>query len=157
MSASFLSQVENDKARPRIETLHRIAAALDTTAQALLAAAAVVESAASGAPVVTRAARDVVIHQSDDPSDGVVRSLGTVVHDFHAMEIRGAPADFGASYEHPGGELLYVVDGHVEVEVGSDRFRLGPGDAVSYSGEVPHRTRRIDGDVRLVIVTSGDD
>lgn len=155
MSASFISQVENEKARPRIETLHRIAGVLGTTAQAILADASGGDREAkpSGA-VVSRASASNVVHQSDDPADGAVRSLIGGQSDFHAMEIRGAPFDFGAPYEHPGNELLYVIDGRVQVEIGDEVHDLGPGDSIGYSGCVPHRTRRVDGDVRLLIVTS---
>lgn len=131
MSASFLSQAENDKARPRIETLHRIAAALGTTAQALLADAASGDGAqaGNGEVRVTRAADDGVVQQGVDPADGVVRSLVTGSVGLHAMEIRGAPASFGAHYDRGGTEMLYVVSGNVEVEVGGESHRLGPGDA----------------------------
>ncbi len=155
MSASFISQVENEKARPRIETLHRIAAVLGTTAQAILSdAAGGARSLGPGGAVVSRASGGGVVQQSDDPADGAVRSLIGGHSDFHAMEIRGAPLDFGAPYEHPGNELLYVIDGRVQIEVGDEVHDLGPGDSIGYSGDVPHRTRRVDGDVRLLIVTS---
>lgn len=155
VSASFLSQVENDKARPRIETLHRIAAALGTTAQALLADASAPSAAVRGdGAVVSRAAQARVISQSDDPADGLVRSLVGGASVFHALEITGAPPEFGEPYKHPGDELLYVVSGRVEVRFGDELFQLGPGDSLSYSGGVPHSTRRLSGDVRLVIVTT---
>ena len=154
VSASFLSQVENDKARPRIETLHRIAAAMDTTAQALLAAASPASSSSPRKATVSRVADDGAVQQSADPADGVVRSLVAASSDLHALEIRGAPAEFGAPYQHPGTELLYVVGGHVEVEVDGELHRLGPGDAINYSAELAHRTRRLDDDVHLMIVTS---
>ncbi len=157
VSASFLSQAENDKARPRIETLHRIASALGTTAQAILADASgpsVIDSDA--AANVVRSGENDAVTQSDDVADGVVRSLAGG-HGFHAMEIRGAPEEFGPPYSHPGDELLYVVAGHVEVEVGDERHRLGPGDSLAYAGETAHRTRRLDDHVQLIIVTSGAD
>jgi transcriptional regulator with XRE-family HTH domain len=154
VSASFMSQVENDKARPRIETLHRIASALDTTAQALLAAASSASASAPlGAAVVSRAADAAIIAQSDDPADGLVRSLVGGSDGVHILEVTGAPAEFGAPYEHAGDELLYVVAGHVEVRFGEELHRLGPGDSISYPGAVPHCTRRLDGEVRLIIVT----
>jgi transcriptional regulator with XRE-family HTH domain len=155
VSASFISQVENDKARPRIETLHRIAAALGTTAQALLADASAPSAAVRGdGAVVSRAAQARVISQSDDPADGLVRSLVGGASVFHALEITGAPPEFGEPYKHPGDELLYVVSGRVEVRFGDELFQLGPGDSLSYSGGVQHSTRRLSGDVRLVIVTT---
>lgn len=155
VSASFLSQVENDISRPRIETLHRIAAALDTSAQSILAAAGTPShSVADAAASVARSADGGSVQQSADPSDGVVRSLVSGGSDLHALEVHGAPADFGAHYQHAGTELLYVVAGHVEVDIAGELHRLGPGDAINYAGELPHRTRRLDDDVHLVIVST---
>jgi transcriptional regulator with XRE-family HTH domain len=158
LSASFISQVENDKARPRIETLHRIAAALDTTGQAILADASVTAHPAGHRHVVvSRASSGQLVHQSSDPDDGIVRSLVNSSNEFNAMEIRGAPAAFGAPYEHAGTELLYVISGRVEVDIGGDLHRLEPGDAINYPGEIPHRTRRLGPDVHLMIVTTSED
>lgn len=155
VSASFLSQVENDRARPRIETLHRIASALNTSAQSLLAAASDSTGPAMDATAsVSRGADGGSVQQSADPADGVVRSLVSGSADIQALEIRGAPADFGAHYQHAGTELLYVVTGQVEVEVDGELHQLGPGDAINYAAELPHRTRRLNNDVHLLIVTT---
>jgi quercetin dioxygenase-like cupin family protein/DNA-binding XRE family transcriptional regulator len=149
VSPSFLSQLENGHSLARVETLHRIARALDTTVHELLGATAVERGVS-----VTRAARGAVVQQSDDPEEGVVRSLVSGRTVLQAIEIRGAPPTFGDFYEHDGTEMMYVVSGQVEVQVGAKRHRLGPGDAITYPAHVRHRTRRLAGPVHLVVVTT---
>lgn len=39
---------------------------------------------------------------------------------------------------HPGEELVFVLSGEVTFLVGEQRVTLGPGDALHFSGEVPH-------------------
>lgn len=44
-----------------------------------------------------------------------------------------------------------------EVQRGDEHHILDPGDAIAYNGDLPHRTRRLDGTVRLLIVTTDED
>lgn len=152
VSPSFVSQFEHDLTRPSIGTLHRIARALGTTAQALLAESSGAE-AADGV-VVTRAGASQEVQHDADPADGVVRSIsGGPGSPFHAMDITGAPRDFGDAYQHDGHELLVVVEGPVEVEVDGARHRLETGDSITYPAALPHQTRRLGATCRIVIVT----
>lgn len=151
VSPSFLSQVERGITRPRLATLQRLASAFDTSMHALLGAADPV-----GAVNVVRASEGVRLLHDADPAHGEVRAIAPGSAGLEAIEVVGAPPDFGDPYEHPGVELLYVVSGEVEVQVGEDLQRLGPGDAMSYPARIPHRTRRVSGKVRLLIVSTHD-
>jgi transcriptional regulator with XRE-family HTH domain len=41
--------------------------------------------------------------------------------------------------EHPGEELIYVLDGTFEVEVDGEHFALGEGDSLHFRTDRPHR------------------
>lgn len=149
VSPSFLSQFETGRTQARVETLHRIARTLDTTVHELMGALE------PQTPVrVIRAGRGAFVQHSEQPADGVVRSLLGGSGGLEALEISGAPRQFGSGYKHDGTELMYVIEGEVEVQVGKSRYRLGPGDAVVYPGSVEHRTRRLVEPVRLLVVKS---
>jgi quercetin dioxygenase-like cupin family protein len=45
----------------------------------------------------------------------------------------------GAPSTHEGEELLYVLDGRIEVAYGKELHTLGPGDSIYYDSIVPHR------------------
>ncbi len=44
---------------------------------------------------------------------------------------------------HPGDEFIYCLSGEVECEIDTTKIKLGPGDAVTYKAEIPHRIKGI--------------
>ncbi|RKN36984.1 helix-turn-helix domain-containing protein [Streptomyces hoynatensis] len=155
LSHPFLSQLERGLTHPSMPSLHRIARALGTTQQALLA------NAVRGSADVSPAEIRVVRSGEGLPVTnlgGVARMLGTPRHGVHPVEYRGAQTVFGGYYDHPGDEFLYVIAGEVEVDLhtaqGPVLHRLGPGDSISYLGGTPHRWRAVaEGEsVRLLAV-----
>jgi transcriptional regulator with XRE-family HTH domain len=145
LSVPFLSQVENERARPSKPSLERIADALGTTAVELLAAA---DPACSV---------DVVRAEDDSltPPVSLTRSLVRGHHQLHAMEFTG-DHDEGREVQHRNDELMYVVEGAVEVEAEGRAHRLGRGDTLYMSGGVRHRWRATVPDTRVVVVAVAD-
>jgi transcriptional regulator with XRE-family HTH domain len=136
LSQPFLSQVELGRSRPSMRSLFRIAEALGTTQQALLGSAAPAPVPIAGGAGGGR----LLLH---DPGGADV------------TEFADLAAEFAEFYAHPRHELLYVVQGTVELELGDDepdRTRLGPRESVGYSGLVPHRFRRVGEDPCVVVM-----
>jgi len=46
-------------------------------------------------------------------------------------------------FEHPGEEMMFVLNGQVEVIVADKRAVLAPGDSVYFDAHMPHRTRSV--------------
>jgi transcriptional regulator with XRE-family HTH domain len=137
LSQPFLSQVELGRSRPSMRSLFRIATALGTSQQALLGSAA----DAASVPIAggTGGGR-LLLH---DPGGADV------------TEFADLAAEFAEFYAHPRHELLYVVQGTIELELGGDepdRTRLGLRESVGYSGLVPHRFRRVGEDPCVVVM-----
>lgn len=152
LSQPFLSQVENGRAAPSMESLARIAAALDTTPQALFSGGAVpVED-----PVVVRSA-DASVVVLDRGPDSSVRLVLPGEAPFRVLEFDGLPAEFDEWWQHHGFEGVYVVEGSVELQVDDERFRLERGDFASYPADRVHRLRALDGSSPrvLMIETAG--
>ena len=145
MSVPFLSQVENERARPSRPSLERIADALRTTAVDLLAAA---DPACS--VDVLRSDGEVVA-----PGQARVRPLVRGHHQLHAMEFIG-DHDEGREFQHRNDELMYVVEGAIEVEAEGRAHRLGRGDTLYLSGGVRHRWRATVTDTRVIVVAVAD-
>jgi transcriptional regulator with XRE-family HTH domain len=145
LSVPFLSQVENERARPSRPSLERIADALGTTAVELLAAA----DPACSVDVV-RADTDGVA-----PAGSHARSLVRGHHQLHAMEFTG-DHDEGREVQHRNDELMYVADGAVEVEAEGRAHRLGRGDTLYMTGGVRHRWRATVPDTRVIVVAVAD-
>ncbi len=56
-------------------------------------------------------------------------------------EWRIAPGDAFAGEAHPAGtrELLHVLEGDLDLEIGQTRQRVGAGDSVIFRADRPHR------------------
>ena len=136
LSQPFLSQVENGRAAPSVESLYRIASALGTTPQALFDGG----RADDGELVLARAA-DTTVAQLATPGESLRRLLLPGDAPFHVIELVGLATEFRERWQHPGTEALYVVAGPIEVEVGGEVHLLRTGDFVSYPAHLPHRYR----------------
>ncbi|PRH77383.1 hypothetical protein C6N75_20570 [Streptomyces solincola] len=143
LSAPFLSQIENDRARPSMRSLQRVADALETTAVQLLAAA--------GTP-----RRMDVVRAGDDTGlapagGGRARPLVRGHHQLHALEFTGEH-DGAREFRHRNDELMYVADGSAEVEAEGRTVRLGPGDTLYLTGGIRHRWRAVEPGTRVLLV-----
>lgn len=47
------------------------------------------------------------------------------------------------TFQHPGQEFLYMLEGRLEYRCGSETYVLEPGDSLSFSGEVPHGPEKL--------------
>ncbi|MFG3283634.1 helix-turn-helix domain-containing protein [Streptomyces sp. NPDC048111] len=142
LSVPFLSQVENERARPSARSLQRVADALDTTVAELY-------DAADCARTV-----DVVRAEPDGGGHGV-RALLRGHHQLHAMEFTGEQ-DTGREFQHRNDELMYVADGAAEVEAEGRAYRLERGDTLCLSGGVRHRWRAALPGTRILVVAVAD-
>lgn len=146
LSHPFLSQVERGLARPSMRSLTALAAALDTTAQALLALP-------EAEPVsLVDAAPEAALPIVDAPG-GTVRSLVRGERAMLPLEFSGAPDVFEEYFVHEGEEFLYVVEGTIEVDVDGRLSTLTARDSLYYEGGIRHRWRRArPGAVRVILV-----
>ncbi|MFB7916893.1 helix-turn-helix domain-containing protein [Streptomyces sp. NPDC056061] len=135
LSVPFLSQIENERARPSATSLDRVADALETTTARLRAAA---DSAR---------AVDVVRAAGGDGTRRVVRGR----HQLSALEFTGE-IDLGREFQHRNDEVMYVVRGAAEVEAEGQAYRLEEGDTLFLSGGVRHRWRATVPGTRLLVV-----
>ncbi|GAA2934474.1 XRE family transcriptional regulator [Streptomyces enissocaesilis] len=140
LSVPFLSQIENERARPSTRSLERVAEALETTAAELTAAADL------GRTV------DVVRAGEDDGGAGV-RCVVRGRHQLRATEYTGEQ-DTGREFQHHGDELMYIADGAAEVEAEGRAYRLERGDTLFLSGGVPHRWRATEPGTRILVVAA---
>ncbi|MFB6518983.1 helix-turn-helix domain-containing protein [Streptomyces sp. NPDC056401] len=169
LSSPFLSQIENDRARPSMRSLQRVADALDTTAVQLLAAGETPRrvdivradadpglDAGLGSGVEAEADAGVEARADSGPDPTArVRPLVRGQHQMHALEFTG-DHDAERAFRHRNDELMYVADGAAEVEVDGRTHRLGRGDTLYLTGGVEHRWRAVEAGTRVLVVAVAD-
>lgn len=147
LSQPFLSQVENGRARPSMQSLYRIATALGTTPQALFGG-----TAPAMAPAVARTS-DAGVPTILTDGESLRRLLLPGDAPFHVVELVGLAPEFLDPWRHDGFEALYVLAGPVEVEVDDDVTGLATGDFMSFPATLPHRYRSALGQhARLLLI-----
>lgn len=131
VSVSYLSQVERDNAVPTLGTLAEVAAALDVSIDHFIATPRQVDS-------VTRA--DTRPRFSVAGNSVVYERIGA---DFPAHELSSFVLNIPPHYrsemvQHPGEEIIFVLEGEILQIVDGQSFLLRAGDSMHYLGQQPH-------------------
>lgn len=148
-SPSLLSQVENGKVTPSVDTLAMLARALGVPVAAFFGDAEAPRPS-GGAWVVRREDR-----QRLELEHGVTWE-NLLPHDepgLRFMEIRYPPGATSGEQllRHGGRDLFVVIAGELTFGVGFGEHRLGPGDSISFADFEPHRVRN-DGTTEAVAI-----
>jgi transcriptional regulator with XRE-family HTH domain len=134
VSRRMLITIEHGEANPSIATLLRISDALGVGLPVLVDVErprAVTVTAAGTAPVLWRGrhgGRGLLVAGTEPPD--VVELWDWILQ----------PGEAHATEAHSAGtrELLFVLDGEVELRVGDRTERLGVGDSAAFAGDVAH-------------------
>ncbi len=145
LNIGYLSQVENDKASPSLETLSSLAAALDVPIAWFLLDSSI-------GPRLVRASERPK-RQLPASSGGMTQVDGGIAREiaiFEGIIPSGIRTGFHA---HPGDEHHVVLSGRLRITQGESVVEAGPGDYVLLDGTLPHDAEAIgDEPVRLLIV-----
>lgn len=145
LNVGFLSQVENDKASPSLETLAALADALDVPIAWFLLDQSV-------APRVVRAGERP--KRRMPRGEGAMTQVdGGVARDVSIFEGVMPPGHRTGFHEHAGDEHHVILSGRVRITQGESIVEAGPGDYVLLDGTLPHNAETIgDEAARLLIV-----
>ncbi|WP_062467189.1 helix-turn-helix domain-containing protein [Demequina maris] len=148
LSHPFLSQVERGLANLSLQSLRRIAVALETSPVELVAAAEADDGAAPRRIEVSRAGSRRPTPQGF--ARGPAVSLVRGARPFTPILVESEAVDPGEVFVHAEDEFVFVVEGEAEVETDGKPHRLAVGDSVYYAGGVRHRWW--GGPYRLLVV-----
>ena len=166
VSASLLSQIENNRSNPSVRTLYNLAAVLSLPLDDFFTDDADTR-ASTGAPVVEKTASEMRSSRSEGKVDGefAVEVEGQILHEadrpsiellggvtwsrltphaeegFEILEIHyeaGAASGTARSH-HSGREFGIVLEGNLKVELRFEEYEMGPGDSTIFESSVPHR------------------
>ncbi len=138
LSAPFLSRIEHSRTMPSVPTLQVIADALKVDVESFFRQ----EEERRFVISLKNSRRKVFAVRGEEKKVNYEMELLAEGMDSPLMEpalvtalVRGGEVDLNS---HGGQEFCYVVEGEVEVTLGSHRFHLQPGDAAYWDGRLPH-------------------
>jgi transcriptional regulator with XRE-family HTH domain len=145
LNIGYLSQVENDKASPSLETLAALATALDVPIAWFLLDQSV-------GPRLVRAL--------ERPKRRVPGTRGTmtqvdggIARDIAVFETAMPSGLRTGFHAHPGDEHHIVLSGRIRITQGETSVEAGPGDYILLDGTLPHDAESIgDEPARMIIV-----
>jgi transcriptional regulator with XRE-family HTH domain len=140
VSASLISQIENDQTRPSVRTLYAIVTELGTSLDELFGDGTPSAAAGGPAPVVRRAERHIIELDSGVRWERLTSHQHEDVDFMHVVyDVGGSSAAETMLMRHPGREYGVVISGRLGVQLGFDRHELGPGDSIAFDSTNPHR------------------
>jgi transcriptional regulator with XRE-family HTH domain len=138
ISQGMLSRLETGAVSPSLETVAAVAAVLGADLPTLFRGLGV---QASDAQLVRKGEGLEVVRR------GTKRG-----HTYHLLAADRGPrkafepflitlsdkSEIFPEFEHPGTEMIHVLEGSLRYRHGSDSYLLKPGDTLTFSGAVPH-------------------
>jgi transcriptional regulator with XRE-family HTH domain len=162
VSPSMISQIETGRASPSVSTLIAIANELDLSLDELLfddlrstAGDATLKRAtgSAGQEIVQRLeGRQRVRLPSGVTLERLAPGSGSGTEFLYVTyEVGGASGHEEVLHNHAGHEWGLILEGKLQIKIGSDAYLLGPGDSISFDSTIPHRLSNPgDGVVRAV-------
>ena len=145
LNVGYLSQVENDKASPSLETLAALADALDVPIAWFLL------DPSSRPRLVRRSERPR--RQLPEGAGALTQVDGGTARDVAIFEGEMPAGQRTGFHAHPGDEHHVILAGRVRFTQGDAVVEAGPGDYVLLDGTLPHDAESIGrGPARLLIV-----
>ncbi len=143
ISRGMLSKIENGQAATSLDTLARLAQALGVSLGQLFrdfdapSGGAHLVKHGEGMEVVRRGTKRGHTYQLLAYDRGPRRSFEPFL-----ITMDDASETF-PSFEHPGTEFIYMLQGKIEYRHGRQTYVLEPGDTLTFRGDVPHGPEKL--------------
>jgi len=148
LSVSFLSQVERGIINPSINSLRRIAVALDTTLSSFFD-----EPQLNDGPVVRKEDRRVLIQKDSRLTYQLLSSDHNHRIEFLLTRLEVGASSANVPMAHKGDEAALVLQGGCTFELANERYDLQEGDSIYITENTPHRFINA-GNVPLIFVSA---
>jgi len=139
VSPAAIHKVEQGNMVPTITTLLKIAAALDRPVSYFVDEETETPSYVVYTPAGER--RNVYTSHQGIALQGTSGPYGHTHVPVAMAEIEPGASSGESPLRHPGEELIFILSGTLEVDVGDQTFRLGSGDSVHFRTDHDHRWR----------------
>ena len=146
VTTGFISQLEHSQTVPSLQTLQRVAAALDVSLTYFL-----LEE--SQQPQVVRKRERRIIHLGHDGSRICLLSPLPSQHlELALLELPPGAVSWSTVRSHEGQQCHVILQGMVRADYGDNTYHLEEGDSILWDGTMPYRLENIGtNDARLLI------
>ena len=135
LTPAYLSRLENGRVSPTVATLARLVAAMGETMATLFA-----EAPGEAQPVVRRGERHLL--RSRGVLDSQVTPGWTKRLEILESQVDPGQGSSRTLHSHPGDEeCVLVLEGELDLYLGSERLHLEIGDSATFDSRSPHRWR----------------
>ncbi len=135
VSAGLLSQIERGQGNPSYTTIIKLAQALHVKVGEFFGGSEPEPKLAGLVPASAR--RRLLLSERDMVYELLTPSMNGRLGMIRA-QIAAGWSNETVPYVHEGEECIVVLTGELVVVVGSERYELGEGDALTYDASVPH-------------------
>jgi transcriptional regulator with XRE-family HTH domain len=153
ISKGMLSKIENAQTSPSLSTLERLSSALDMPVTSLFRGLAEERDA-----VFVKAGTGPEIVRKGTRAGHTYQLLGSLRGPYKRVEpllvSLAESTEVFPLFQHPGIEMLYMLDGIMEYSYGREHYRMEKGDTLQFEGDIPHGpTKLIKLPIRFLSVT----
>ncbi|WP_376743803.1 helix-turn-helix domain-containing protein [Ensifer canadensis] len=149
ISKSYLSKLESGKKAPSIATVMKLSEALGVSVGAIFGE----QNQETDIHVVRSGHHDKLLHGTEVGATYIPLSQNTAFQNLESF-LYFPPSEYADDNraEHSGEEMIYVIDGSVEVQFNDRTVELFQGDYLQFHGYNSHQIRKIGSDARLLII-----
>ncbi len=134
ISASLLSQIETGRVDPSLNTLRKIAQALDVPLFHL-----VLDEQVKAPGLVKKRQRRMVLFPQSGLHYEIIHSDLQKKMGIHVGTLAPGGMTSEEPLAHPGEECLIILAGKMKVEMRGKAIELGPQDSLYFDSSIPHR------------------
>jgi len=147
LTSGFISQVERNQTEPSITSLRKLSQALDVAIFHFF-----IDEVNHSKVVRKNARQKLEFPNSHLVYELLSPDLNRQMEMFYAnLEIGAATCDEPLS--HHGEEVVFVLSGTMQIQIGDESYTLHNGDSVYYIANIPHKIENI-GDTNLEFVST---
>lgn len=149
MSKSYLSKLESGKKAPSIATVMKLSEALGVSVGAIFGE----QNQEADIHVVRYGQHDELQHGTEVGATYIPLSQNTAFPNLESF-IYFPPSDYAEDNrgEHSGEEMLYVIEGDIEIKFNDRNIALAAGDYLQFHGYNSHEIRKSSPEAKVLIV-----
>ena len=149
---TFLADVEAGRSQPQLGAMIRLSKALDSAFGRLISG-----TGTRLYSITRRHERRAVARSTSAGGSKTAYAYKSLAPDVKGRHMEAVMVQLTATAErdvsvHDGEEFIFVLEGSVALEIGSDRFELEPGDSAYYLSTTPHFITAKEGTATILAV-----